>query len=97
MHVYPVFLDRIFSGDGEQPRAIGLLYLVMGDLMSRTAHFLVDQELDDGTLAAPTFEFFEFSGESPLEEVRMLADEAASHEPDLTSVRDAIEGLSLIL
>lgn len=92
-----LILDRIFSGDGEQPRAIGLLYVVMGDLMSRTAHFLVDQELDDGTFAAPTFEYFEFKGESPLEEIRELADEAAAHEPDLTSVRDAIEGLSLIL
>jgi len=92
-----LILDRIFSGGPDQPRAIGLLYLVMGDLMSRTAHFLVEQPLDDGTTAAPTFEFYEFTGESPLEEIRVLADRAASHELDLTSVRDAIEGLSLIL
>lgn len=90
-------LHRIFAGEPEQPKAIGLLYLLMGDLMSRTAHFLVEQELDDGTRAAPTFEYYEFEGDSPLEEIRVLADRAASHEPDLTSVRDAIEGLSLIL
>ena len=90
-------LERIFSGEPEQGRAIGLLYLVMGDLMSRTAHFLTEQPLDDGTSAAPTFEYYEFSETSPLEEIRSLADRAASHEPDLTSVRDAIEGLSLIL
>lgn len=92
-----LILDRIFSGGEDQSRAVGLLYLVMGDLMSRTARFLVEQELDDGTFAAPTFEFFEFSGDSPLEEIRVMADRAASHSPDLTSVRDAIEGLSLIL
>ncbi|HEX6285927.1 MAG TPA: hypothetical protein VFZ80_00445, partial [Acidimicrobiia bacterium] len=64
---------------------------------SRTAHYLTEQTLDDGTSAAPTFEYYEFSGTSPLEEIRALADAAASHEPELTSVRDAIEGLSLIL
>jgi len=92
-----LILDRIFSGGPDQPRAIGLLYVVMGDLMSRTAHFLVEQQLEDGTCAAPTFEYFEFTEGSPLEEIRALADRAASQEPDLTSVRDAIEGLSLIL
>lgn len=92
-----LILERLFSGEPEQSRAVGLLYLVMGDLMSRTAHFLVEQQLADGSCAAPTFEYYEFTEASPLEEIRALADRAASHEPELTSVRDAIEGLSLIL
>ena len=89
-------LDQVFSGRAEQQRAVGLLYVVMGDLMSRTAQFLVGQELEDGTFAAPTFEYFEFSGGSAVDEVRTLADRAATHFPDLMSVRDAIEGLSLM-
>ncbi|HET9258793.1 MAG TPA: ferritin-like protein [Acidimicrobiia bacterium] len=89
-------LDQIFRGGAEQHRAVGLLYVVMGDLMSRTARFLVEQELEDGTFAAPTFEYFEFSGPSAVDVVRSLADRAATHFPDMMSVRDGIEGLSLI-
>jgi hypothetical protein len=89
-------LDQIFSGRAEQQRAVGLLYVVMGDLMSRTARLLVEQELEDGTFAAPTFEFFEFSGDTAVDEVRLLADRATTHFPDMMSVRDAIEGLSLM-
>jgi len=89
-------LDQIFSGEAEQQRAVGLLYVVMGDLMSRSARFLVQQELDDGTFAAPTFEYYEFSGDLAVDEVRVLADRAATHFPDMISVRDAIEGLSLM-
>lgn len=89
-------LNQIFSGQAEQHRAVGLLYVVMGDLMSRTARFLVEQELEDGTFAAPTFEYFEFSGDSAVDDVRALAERAALDFPDMMSVRDAIEGLSLM-
>ena len=89
-------LDQIFSGESDQRRMVGLLYVVMGDLMSRTAHFMVAQELGDGTNAAPTFEFYDLPTGSAVDEIRELADDAAKHFPDLLSVRDAIEGLSLI-
>ena len=94
--VYRV-LERVFNGGEEQRRAVGVLYLVMGDLMSRTAHFLVGYDLGDGTNAAPTFELYEFSSDSALDEIIGLADQAARSFPDLLSVRDALEGLSLIL
>ena len=90
-------LDRIFSGDADKKRFVGLLYLVMGDLMSHTAHNLVRQELEDGTLAGPTFEYFEFADETPAERIRVLADAVADQIPEMTAVRDSIEGLSLIL
>jgi len=91
-----LILGQIFSGGPEQHRSVGLLYVVMGDLMSRSARFLVQQELDDGSHAAPTFEYYEFNGESAVDEVRALADRAATHCPDMIPIRDAIEGLSLI-
>jgi hypothetical protein len=89
-------LGQIFGGESDQQRAVGLLYLVMGDLMSQTAQFLVGQDLRDGTFAAPTFEYYEFTDDSAVEEVRALAERAANHFPEMISVRDAIEGLSLI-
>jgi hypothetical protein len=91
-----LILGQIFSGSPEQHRSVGLLYMVMGDLMSRSARFLVQQQLDDGTFAAPTFEYYEFAGESAVGEVRALADRAAAHFPDMIPIRDAIEGLSLM-
>jgi hypothetical protein len=90
-------LDRVFRDDPEQARAVGILYLVMGDLMSQTAHFLVGHQLEDGSFAAPTFEAFDFSAEDPIEVVQSLAEEAATRFPSLTSVRDGIEALELIL
>jgi rubrerythrin len=91
-----LILGQIFGGTSEQQRSVGLLYVVMGDLMSRTARFLVQQDLDDGSFAAPTFEYYEFSGGSAVDEVRALADRAGIHFPDMIPVRDAIEGLSLM-
>lgn len=90
-------LDAIFSGDSDQGQAVGVLYLLMGDMMSRTAHFLVQQELEDGSFAAPTFEFYEFESEEPLEEVAELANNVAERHPEMTSVRDGMKGLNLIL
>lgn len=90
-------LTAIFNDDSDQDQAVGVLYLLMGDMMSRTAHFLVQQELEDGTYAAPTFEYYEFGSDDPLEEVAGLADVVAEIHPDMTSVRDGMKGLNLIL
>lgn len=91
-----LILEEIFDSGSGQRRAVGLLYVVMGDLMSQVARFLVQQELEDGEFAAPTFEVYEFAGQ-PLEEIRALADRASSRFPQLAPVREAVEGLSLIL
>jgi hypothetical protein len=92
-----LILGQIFSAEADQGRSVGLLYLVMGDLMSRTARFLVDQDLGDGTFAAPTFEYYEFARSPAIDEIRSLADRAAHQFPEMLSVHDAIEGLNLIL
>lgn len=92
-----LILGQIFSAEANQGTSVGLLYLVMGDLMSQTAQFLVDLDLGDGTFAAPTFEYYEFARSPGLDEIRSLADRAAHLFPEMLSVRDAIEGLTLIL
>lgn len=91
-----LILERIFIGGPDQRLAVGVLYVVMGNLMSQVARFLVVQDLGDGTNAAPTFERFEFSA-SALDEIRDLAETASSIFLELSPIRDAIEGLSLML
>jgi hypothetical protein len=88
-------LDRIFAGTGEQSRAVGVLYLLMGDLMSRVGRFLTHRELADGDHAAPTFEIRQFAEGDPFVEMSGLADMATSSFPELDPVADAVHGLGL--
>lgn len=91
-----VALDRIFGGDA-QSRAVGVLYLIMGDLMSQVGQFLVHQPLNGGEHAGPTFEVHEFGDAGPVSEITQLADGAAREYPELSSVAEGLHGLSLIL
>ncbi|MFZ0013111.1 MAG: ferritin-like protein [Acidimicrobiia bacterium] len=90
-------LDRIFDADSNQSRAVGVLYLLMADVMSQLASFLVSRELGDGEFAGPTFEVFEFTNVSPLDEVTAMADRVAQLHPELSTVHDALKGLGFIL
>lgn len=90
-------LRRIFEPGSNQSRAVGVLYLLMADVMSQVARFLVSQPLGDGTFASPTFEIYEFSGEDPLDEAIALADRCAELHPELTTVHEALRGLGFIL
>jgi len=90
-------LDRIFAPDSNQSRAVGVLYLLMADVMSQLASFLVSQQLDDGDFAGPTFEVFEFREGSPLDEVIAMAEQVAHMHPELSTVHDALKGLGFIL
>jgi hypothetical protein len=92
-----LILDRIFAPDSNQSRAVGVLYLLMADVMSQLASFMVRQPLGDGEFAAPTFEVFEFGDGSPLDEVTAMADQVAQVHPELSSVHDALKGLGFIL
>lgn len=90
-------LDRIFTGDDRQERAVGVLYVLMGDLMSQVGRFLVRQPLAGGENAAPTFEVYEFGEHGPMEEIPQLAERAALQFSELSGVYEAVHGLSLIL
>ena len=90
-------MDRMFNDDGNQRRAVGVLYLLMADVLSHTARFLVSHRLEDGSHAGPTFEVYEFATDDPVEEVKGLAERSAEMHPELAPVYEAIRGLSLIL
>lgn len=90
-------MGRIFEGDDNQSHAVGLLYLLMGDLMSQLGQFLVRQPLPNGEHAAPTFEVYEFGESKPAEVIPRLAEGAADAFPVLSSVAEGVHGLSLIV
>lgn len=90
-------MNRIFSGEADQSRLVGVLYLLMGDLLAQVGRFLVDQTLADGSRAAPTFEIYEFGPAGPIEEIADLAQRAASRFGQLGPVYEAVHGISLIL
>jgi hypothetical protein len=90
-------MNRMFTDEANQGRAVGVLYLLMADVLSNLAHFLVQQPIGNGQFAAPTFEVFEFETDAPLAEVTALAEEAAELYPELASVHEALRGLGLIL
>jgi hypothetical protein len=74
-----------------------MLYLLMADVMAQIARFLVSQDLGGGVAAAPTFEIHRFTTDSPLAEIKLLAQRAAALFPELNTVHEAIRGLSLLL
>ena len=90
-------MDRMFTDSANQGRAVGVLYLLMADVLSNIGHFLVEQQIDNGENAAPTFELFEFKTDTPLVEMTALAKQAAESYPELSSVHEALRGLGLIL
>ncbi|HEX6222557.1 MAG TPA: ferritin-like protein [Acidimicrobiia bacterium] len=92
-----LIMDRMFSGDSNQPKAVGALYLFMADVMAQVARFLSSRRLENGFNAAPTFELYEFSTESPLGELEDLAERAADDFTEMTTVHEAIRGFNLIL
>jgi rubrerythrin len=90
-------MNRMFTDDANQRRAVGVLYILMADVLSNLAHFLVQQPIGDGAYAAPTFELFEFTTDAPRTEVIALARKVADRFPELASVHEALRGLGFIL
>jgi hypothetical protein len=90
-------LNRIFDGVSDQGRSVGVLYILMADVLSQLAAFLVAQPIGDNRVAAPTFEIFEFRSDQPLEETIAIAREAARLHPQLSTVHEALRGLGFIL
>jgi hypothetical protein len=90
-------MDRLFSPDVNQGRAVGVLYLLMADVLSQVGRFLVSQRLNDNEFAGPTFEVFDFGDDGPIAELTELSSRAAESFPELSTVHEALHGLSLIL
>lgn len=90
-------MNRMFTDEANQGKAVGVLYLLMADVLSNLGHFLVQQPLGNGEYAAPTFEIFEFETDSPLTEVTAQSKKAAELFPELASVHEALRGLGFIL
>jgi hypothetical protein len=90
-------MNRMFTDEANQSKAVGVLYILMADVLSTLGHFLVRQPIGDGSYAAPTFEVFDFSSTTPVVEVVALSKEAADRFPELASVYETLRGLGFIL
>lgn len=90
-------MNRMFTDEANQGKAVGVLYLLMADVLSNLAHFLVQQPIGNDKYAAPTFEVHEFKTDTPLDEVIALSKKAAELFPELSSVHEALRGLGFIL
>ena len=90
-------MNKMFTDEANQAKAVGALYLLMADVLSNLGHFLVNQPIGNGEYAAPTFEIFEFETDTPLAEVTALSNRAAKLFPELASVHEALRGLGFIL
>lgn len=90
-------MARIFEGEDSQPRAVGVLYILMADVLAQLGRFLVSQPLEDGFMAAPTFEVYEFASDDRVDEMVSLAHEVSAEFGELTPVYDALRGLSFII
>jgi hypothetical protein len=90
-------LNRTFEPGANQVKAVGVLYLLMADVLSQLARFLVEQPIGNGQLASPTFELYEFERSEPLDEVIALAERCAKTYPELSTVHEALRGLGFIL
>lgn len=85
-------LDDMFSVGGNQGTAVGRLYGLMTGVLGPVARYLVTVDLPDGGVAAPTFEWFEFSGD-PWAELSALANRIARDHPDLETVATVADNL----
>ncbi len=90
-------MRRLFGDEGLQRKAVGVLYILMVDIMSPLAHWLVQQTLDDGTVASPTFEIYAFRGSDRLKEMEEMAQSAAEMHEELSPVYETIRALEFIL
>jgi hypothetical protein len=86
-------LEELFSPCDDKGDAVHRLYRVMGDVLGRLARYLVAQPLDDGTVAAPTFELFALNSGSPEGELLTLAAELRARDGGSAHVFDSVERL----
>lgn len=84
-----VLMDEMVAPGADQNAVANDLYGAMGGLLGPTAHYLTTLPIGDGSVAAPTFEFYEFGGSPRAELVQMATDLMVDHpalEPTLHQV-----------
>lgn len=86
-------LAEIYSPGSNQKALVDWIYALMAGAMSPISRFLVGSPLDNGTVAAPTFELYRFESTEPLAELRALADSAVDTNEDLAPIRDLLAEL----
>lgn len=86
-------MSELFSPGFDRPDRVGRLYSLMSGVLSPLAHYLVEQELEDGEFAAPTFEVFEFEDSDVRSGTLALASDVRHAHPELASVVDAVEAM----
>ncbi len=89
-----VVMQDLFTAGTDQPASVGRLYRLMTGVLSKIALYLVNQPLEDGHFAAPTFEVFEFETDDPASELADLASRVGGAHPELTAVVEAIEAVT---
>ncbi|MEA1903734.1 MAG: ferritin-like protein [Actinomycetota bacterium] len=90
-------MDRLFAAESNKRLAVGVLYILMADVMSQLATFLVKQTIGDGRYAAPTFEIFEFRSDDPLDEMIAMSASVANDFPELSTVHEVLRGLGFVI
>jgi hypothetical protein len=92
-----LILHRVFEPGVNQAKAVGVLYLLMADVLSQIARFLVHQPIGNREYASPTFEIHQFGSGKPLDGIMRLAERCANTHPELSTVYEALRSLEFIL
>lgn len=85
-----LLLQRLYTEEREKAEDVGKLYGLMNVVLSESANWLTRQRLRDGTLAGPTFEFYEFGQGDPGRALLEIAEQAASMHSELEGAADAV-------
>ncbi len=85
-----LILGELFSPEADKSESVSRMYRLMSQVMSGLALFLVQQPIDDGIFAAPTFEITEFASGDPNNELGALTTKVAHLHSELAVITDAI-------
>ena len=89
-----VTMGDLFSGVANQPKAIGTLYTLMSRCLAPVATYLVQQPIDEGLHAAPTFERYHFNSD-PWMQTSALALAVARDHPELRETCELVSSIDV--
>jgi rubrerythrin len=89
-----LILAELFGPLQDKSAAVGRIYDIMMRGLSGLARFLVQQPVEDGHFAGPTFEIFEFNSPTPEAELAELTARVVRLHPELGGVGETITELS---
>jgi rubrerythrin len=87
-----ILLDTIFSPWGDKT-AVAKMYSVMSEVLAPLGRLLVQQPLDGGEFAGPTFEIYDFDAGDPASKLAELAASAAVGFPEVAATHEALRHL----